>query len=334
MERPEPRVALIELQARDSHGPRVVDVPAWPARIGRALDNDIVLDDPHVAAYHAVLATDTDGRVVLTPLPTRNGVWLGGRRIEAAVPLPAAGAQLLLGTTRLRLRLPGEAVAPERALPRTAGIGGTTGALAAGALTLAVLLAELWIRLDPGADYSAWLPVVVGVPAAVAGWCGVWALLSKVFQHRFDFMAHLRILLPWLFALTLADAVVPQIAAALAWPTLWMLNAPLQALLGTLLVREHLAHMLPSHQRAVGVTMAAVLLAAGALTLARNERSSDSFSSEPYMSTLPMPALRLAGTVPAARLVQDMAPLAASLSERARKAADDDAAGDAAGDDD
>jgi hypothetical protein len=195
-------------------------------------------------------------------------------------------------------------------------------------LTLAVMLAGLWIRLDPGADYSAWLPVVVGVPAAVAGWCGVWALLSKVFQHRFDFIAHLRILLPWLFAMTLADALVPQIAAALAWPTLWMLNAPLQALLGTLLVRAHLAHMLPLHQRAVSVTMAAVLAAAGALTLSRNERSSDSFSSEPYMSTLPMPALRLAGAVPAARLVQDMAPLAADLSERARKAAEDDTASD------
>jgi hypothetical protein len=42
------------------------------------------------------------------------------------------------------------------------------------------------------------------------------------------------------------------------------------------------------------------------------------------MSTLPLPALRLAATVPAAVLVQDMAPLAARLAERARKAREED----------
>ena len=43
----------------------------------------------------------------------------------------------------------------------------------------------------------------------------------------------------------------------------------------------------------------------------------------PYMSTLPLPALRLTGTVAPERLVQDLAPLAKRVTERAQKARDE-----------
>ena len=42
------------------------------------------------------------------------------------------------------------------------------------------------------------------------------------------------------------------------------------------------------------------------------------------MSTLPLPALRLAGTVPTATLMQDMTPLAARLAQRVKKTKQDD----------
>ena len=38
---------------------RLTDVPVT---IGRALDNALVLDDPHVDAHHARLVRDADGR--------------------------------------------------------------------------------------------------------------------------------------------------------------------------------------------------------------------------------------------------------------------------------
>jgi hypothetical protein len=43
------------------------------------------------------------------------------------------------------------------------------------------------------------------------------------------------------------------------------------------------------------------------------------------MSTLPLPALRLSGTVPPKALVDSMAPLREQLAQRVRKAKDDDA---------
>ena len=67
------------------------------------------------------------------------------------------------------------------------------------------------------------------------------------------------------------------------------------------------------------------LLAGGALSLANTWRAMQSLSPTPYMSTLPMPALRLTGTVPSATLVQDLEPVARQLAERVKKVRQDDA---------
>lgn len=325
MDQRQERLALIELHERDGRSARYVDVHAWPLRLGRALDNDVVIDDPHVAAHHALLEPDGQGGVQLRVLDTVNGVSVRGQRVAAGrqLSLPAAGAQLQLGGTRLRLRLPAEQLAPEQAL-RDLGRAQRLLPWAAGAALLALEAAEQWLSLDPGADYSAWLPLLAGVPGVLAAWCGIWALLSKLFQHRFDFIGHLRIALPRLLVMVAADALLPQIAAALDLPWLWQLTVPLQALLLALLVRAHLRHTLPGHDRMVTAAVASLALTAGALSLALTYRANDRYTAAPYMSTLPLPALRLAGTVPPSTLVDAMAPLAARLAQRVKKARADD----------
>jgi hypothetical protein len=322
MDRPEERLALIECLERDGRLGRAIDVHGWPLTLGRALSNRVVLDDPCVAPAHARVEPDAQGSLVLTVLDTANGVSVDGRHFAAGgrCALPAAGATLQLGQTRLRLRLPGEVLAAEKLLPPAAASPWLW------ALPLFVLaLAELALALDPGADLVAWLPVLVGLPVAVAGWCGVWALLSKVFQHRFDFGGHLRIALPWMLAIQLADSLLPQVAAALAWPALWKLAPPLQVLLAAGWVRAHLVQVLPAMRRTVTTAVAAVTLAGGAIALNVVHRATDSFSRAPYMSTLPLPATRLAGSVPPARLVEDMATLAAPLARRVQEARDEEA---------
>jgi FHA domain len=303
-----------------------VDVWRWPLTLGRALDNDVVIDDPHLAAQHASLTPGEDGVLRLHPLPSRNGVQLAGRTLSAPTPLPEGGALLQLGATRLRLRLPGEALAPEVPVP-----GRLRGAppLLTGAAVFALLLGAHGLTLDPGADLTAWLPALVGLPALLAAWCGLWALMSKLFQHRFDFGGHLRIALPWLLALALADALWPLFTAALAAPRLWMLGPTLEAVLLALLVHAHLRHLLPLHRRTVAGTVATLAVAGLALSATLTWRNTDSLVATPYMSTLPPPALRLAGTAPSAALVQDMAPLAGRLAARVQQArADDEDEGD------
>lgn len=334
MDQPEPglparpdRLALIEVQGRDGRIGRVVDVHQLPMSLGRALDNDVVIDDPHVAAHHALLLPGDDGALRLRPLPTLNGVRIDGRRADAETVLPTGGAELQIGGTRLRLRLAGEVLAPELPLA-PGGADGLGMPLLLGAAVLLLVLTEHWIALDPGSDYNQWLPTALGLPLALAAWCGLWALMSKLFQNRFDFGGHLRIVLPWLLGMTIAEIVLPQAGAALALPTLWRLSAPVQALLAVLILRAHLQHVLPVHRRTVDISVATLALAGGALSLAGTWRATQSLSPAPYMSTLPMPALRLTGTVPSATLVQEMEPVTKALAERVKKQRQDDAADD------
>lgn len=323
------RLALIECFERDGRPGRTVDVQGWPLTLGRSLDCDVVIDDPHVAAEHARIEADAPGRLRLIVGDTVNGLVVDGRRhgAGASLPLPAGGATLQLGQTRLRLRLPDERLAAEKPLPPTAA---SPWWLALALFALA--LGEQALALDPGADVSAWLPVLVGLPVALAGWCGLWALLSKVFQHRFDFGGHLRIALPWMLALQLVDALLPLGAASLGWPWLWQLGPPLQVVLAALWLRAHLVHVLPGHRRAAGLAVAALTLAGGAISLEVIHRSTDGFSRSPYMSTLPLPGLRLGSTVAPSVLVDDMAALERPLARRAQKAREEDEEDGSAGD--
>ena len=119
MDRPEDRLALIECFEREGRPARVLDVWHWPLTLGRAMDNHIVLDDPFVAAHHARIEALPEGGLRLQVLHTTNGVRVDGQRLAsgASLDLPAQGATLQIGASQLRLRLPGERLAPEKPLP-------------------------------------------------------------------------------------------------------------------------------------------------------------------------------------------------------------------------
>ncbi len=325
MDRPEDRLALIELIERDGRVGRTVDVTQWPLSLGRALSNSVVLDDPHVAAEHARLEADADGRVILTVGTCENAVLLDGQRLAAGEQrmLAPGGALLQLGATRLRLRLRGEVLAPERRLIFTELKPLTLAAQ--GLALMALMLGRQWVALDPGADLTAWLPLVFGLPLALVGWCGVWALVSKLFQHRFDFFGHLRLVLPWLLATEASEVLVPQLGAMFGWAWLWQLTPAIGVLLLALLLRAQLAHVLPQHGRIVTATVALLTLGYGIVNLANIHRSTDRYTRAPYMSTLPLPALRLGGAATPQALVGAMAPMREQLAERVRQARDEDA---------
>lgn len=321
------RLALIDLVDRDGHVAQTFSVRRWPVTLGRALSNHLVLDDPHVAAHHATLNVLDNGQVALTVGDSINGVTHAGQLHGAGeeVVLPVGAASLQVGNLKLRLRLAGETLAAEQPLP-THQATSASGPWAAGLGFMLVALFNHWVSLDPGAEASAWTPLVVGIPVALAGWSGLWALASKLFQHRFDFMGHLRIVLPWLLGIELMDLVLNLVASSLGWAWLWRWVGPLQVLLGVLLLRAHLVHMLPLAQRAVGLSLAAMTLVGAGIHLTTVQRATDRFSRPAYMTDLPLPWLHLANTGSSSELIQELAPLAQGLALRAQKARQDEPA--------
>ena len=332
MDRPEDRVALIELLGRDGRVQHAVDVMHWPVTLGRSLANTVVLDDPHVAAHHATLLPDDQGRLCLHVGASVNGVQLalaGPRRRRQNVaagqqlPLPGPGAVLQLGGQRLRLRLPGDAIEAERTSAGPVRTGRSLAVVAV--LWLAVQALQRWIDLDPGADFTQWLPWVLGLPIGLALWCGFWALVSKVFRHGFDFVGHAAVALPILLAIEAIDNLLPAVAASAGWTLLWQAQTLLlPPLLVGWLLRAHLRHLLPQRVRAIDAMLVVLISAGLAVGVAVNLRQQGRVFADPYMRTLPIPPLQGVTPVATAQIEAAMLPLRERLANRVRQAAEDE----------
>ena len=325
--RPEDRIALIELIDRDGRVRRAVDVHAWPVRLGRAIDNTVVLDDPHVAAHHATLLVDDQGQLLVHAGDSVNGVSLGKRRLKAGDGAAlAADSALLLGMQRLRVRLAANldpALPPE--LPLAAPAIGLWALAALAASWLVWQVMQRWVQLDPGADLEKWLPWLLGLPTGLALWSGTWALGSKLFRHGFDFASHAAIALTVMLGYEVADVALPQLAAVLDVPLLSMLwhqcGAPLAV---AILLRAHLMQLLPLRPRTVNASVLTLLVASLAVTSAVNWRQQGRLLSEPYMATLPLPALRWGPVSDPKALDADLARLRQTLEQRVKQSADDE----------
>ena len=89
------RVAMRLIFTSGSREGQAIDIDGSQLTIGRVADNDVQVADAKVSGRHAVIERDTDGRVVLRDLGSRNGTYVDGERL--------AGPRVLTGGERLRL---------------------------------------------------------------------------------------------------------------------------------------------------------------------------------------------------------------------------------------
>jgi len=323
------RLAQVEVVDAAGHGVRLIDVQRWPLTIGRALDNDIVLPDPHVAAHHASVAPDGDGRLRVSVGDSRNGVRVEHGRTHAPLraheqaTLPPLG-RLHLGHSQLLLRLPQDPLPIE--VPLEQGLAATprwlVPALALGALVW--LLGARWIGSDADTKWNDYLTPLLGAVALLLLWCGVWGLASKLFTGRFRVLPHLRLALVFGLGLQVVDALSMLLAFSLDWPLLSRLRPAVGVALGALWLTLHLRQVLPHHARTAAgwVTACAALGLAVAMTASwyRNDR----LLEELYAPNLMPPAWRLARGAPVRQLVDELRTLEQPLRERAAKAQAED----------
>ena len=75
---------------------RAYDADATRIRIGRAPDNDLVIDDLLVSRYHAELRRRPDGRSQIADLGSHNGTYLDGRQLTGRAEV-TDGAMISIG---------------------------------------------------------------------------------------------------------------------------------------------------------------------------------------------------------------------------------------------
>jgi pSer/pThr/pTyr-binding forkhead associated (FHA) protein len=281
-----------------------------PLTLGRALANDIVIEDPYVDATHARLTPEGDDAVIVDDLGSVNGIVAKDGRLSGAV-IVRPGDVLRIGRTTLRFRDPNEILPP--ALLDQVLVASTEQASAAVAApssrrrfltetsaglvlffgALAACASNAWLGDFSRSGANEAMSVALGVAIALTVWAGLWSIASRAIVHRFRFTGHLAV----------ASAMV---LAALGWEVIeqWLQfffphsffdTVPAMIVMLAMiavLVAAHLSFastMSRRRQWRVGAIVAGVVLAItglGALT------KDDSFSDVPKFPAVvkPIPA--------------------------------------------
>jgi hypothetical protein len=276
---------------------------AMPIRIGRAYDNDVILDDPHIAPHHLTLTQDAAKLWVAEDQHSINGLF-----VDPAEGKPRRVKQVALsddriisiGHTLLRLRTEAYTVAPERALDgSTMHHGGHSRRIwwwliPAILVMVIITLMQSWLGETGERKPSRYLFDLLPEILLVSVWTGLWALATRLFTGTTRFTRHLLIAVIGVLALGSVDIISGTSAFALSSvkPTEW--NYVITWLIFAAIVYFHLREI--GHKRLplkAGIVTTLALLAIGVQWLSKSEQA-NRFGQPTYVQSLRPPAMRLA----------------------------------------
>jgi pSer/pThr/pTyr-binding forkhead associated (FHA) protein len=323
-------LALLEVLDRDGHVRHSVGVTQWPLRAGRALDNELVLDDPHVAAQHFHVEADDEGQPVLVVGDTVNGLQFNRQKLDsgARVPVGDAPATLAIGRTVLRLRLATHALPAEQRLATVAPLARRVGSMLLLVLAVAGLLAfDTYLVTEPSTLTRTLATSALTLMGMALAWCGFMSVLSKVFTRQAHFGWHLRVLLSAVVAWQLIEGISGALAFMFSWPWVSDFSFLLTYTVIGAALYHHMLAIEPAHPKRWRIVGTAAAVAGIGLSLWFNHQNTDRLGRELYMTHLLPPAFRLATPVPIDGFVKGLGSLQKTLDEKAKQEdpGDDDA---------
>jgi hypothetical protein len=261
------------------------------ASIGRAYDNDVVIDDPFVAPHHVRIGRDETGKLVAEDLGSVNGLHVVDSNQRLARVALDGELVLRIGRTLLRVRMPGFAVAPERTAGPVVRVWPVIAALSVVVIVLSAL--TLWLNETHETQPSRYLLPLLGVVIVVLVWTTGWTVLSRIFTGAAHFDLHLLIALGGLLAFFLFDELADYGSFAFssrgladyAYVGNWILFAALCFV--------HLRAMGPRRAPLkAGAVVAIAVVAVAAQTVSRSDESS-LIGQQSYLQGLKPPVFRL-----------------------------------------
>lgn len=322
-----PRTGAVVTRAR---------VDALPFTLGRALDNALVLDDPHVDARHARLTVEegTDGTLLIEDLGSVNGVQAGEVR-DARVIRVRSGAEVTLGRTRLRFRDESEPVPAALPLHVAAATEGPLRwhqradvRLVFSFAVFALIGFQAWLTSTDRTGANLAVGAVVGLATLSAMWAGVWAVVARVLIHRPRFVAHFSIAAAAMFVSGTLGLLVNWVLFLMpAVESLAVLTTVLNLGVLVAVVAAHLANatVMPTAKRwrAGAAVAGVVVLLGGAFALADD----GAFTDVPVFSAVIKPLrVEVVPTVDVEALRDVQAALRDAVDAEAAEKADADAA--------
>lgn len=261
-----------------------------PIRVGRAYDNDFILDDEYAAAHHALIEEGPDGGLLMRDLGTRNGLNHGRKRVQELVL--TGDTVVRMGHTSLRVRaadFPVPAELPDRTMHGWEGLlPGSVGVLLAG---LVALLVTWLFDAQPFELLNYVLAPSAGIGAALL-WSSLWAFMNRLFGRYTRLGRHL-----FIFGCGLAALVGFRLLAAViayAYSLEWLTRYGSHVAVATIacIIYFHLATIKPPLRRRLRAICAVGAVLASSLVLIMNQQRHGRVADELYMAVLLPPELR------------------------------------------
>lgn len=304
-------LGVLEVLERDGQARQTHVIADWPLHIGRAVDNDVVLHDSHVARHHLRIVPGENG-LELHVGQTLNGARTAKRHLRGGMwqSLPETGepVELSIGRTRLRLRLPGHNLPPELPLAMSTASGLRRAApLGLGLIALLSALSfDTWLDNDPDTFLRALGSMLVASVVAAAVWCGLWALLSKTFTRVTQFGWHLKVFVLASLAWMAVEAGTDLLSFSFSWHRLSDFAFIALYAVAAVGLYLHLLAVEPARPRLMRGVAGVAFVTAVALQLWSNQQRNDRYGTDLYMSHLFPPSLRVAKPAPLDDFVQAM----------------------------
>ncbi len=327
------RVIIVEVRDRRQHLLSRQRVERFPVRIGRAYDNDVILDDRHVDAHHAVLSLDDDGVVAIEDLGSINGLRDGARSAISPRIRLVSGGSVRLGETVLRVLDAAHSVA--RAVPlahesriaRLVRAPGAAWIAIGGSLLLSMLMASF--RLYDGESAVAAVSAAFLVLALLSVWAGIWAIVGRAQGGRAGFLTHLAIASLATAAGTLWTAATGYLE--FLWPDLPGRSILESVGTGAIFIAALSAHLslvstLP-HRRRLLTAGAVTLGLVGLVAVGELSDSSDFDNGLHYSDELRPVGASIAHTVTLEEFLRDAGRMQPELDSLARENDDSTASG-------
>lgn len=283
-----------------------------PIRIGRGYQNDLILDDPYVAAQHASVDLGEDGVLHVRDLGSQNGILFEGKRQSQITPNDHV---LRLGHTNLRIRSAAFNVNKELADNNAYDWEGKSSTLLS---ILAIALSSLisvWLDNTEKFSTVSYLLTTALVFAIVVTWCGGWAFANRVISGQSRFTRHLLIAACAIVVLDVWGLLntVFSYAFALEFLTLYSSHISLAICAG--MVFFHLITISNQHRKTMLNICVILTLVGSGLILMVNYQRSGKFADELYMAQILPPALHLSADQSVDAFLHDAQSLKSALDK-------------------
>jgi pSer/pThr/pTyr-binding forkhead associated (FHA) protein len=266
-------------------------VSALPIQIGRAYDNDFILDDVHTAAHHAIVEETDDGKLNLRDLGSKNGlVHLGKRKTQVIVD---GHSVVRLGQTSLRIRTADFAVEDEAFDTNNYNWEGLPPALTGILLICLMAFSSIWVGDTDKFAPVRYLMAMAGILSVGLIWSGAWTFANRLFSGHARFGRHVFIAACGMVVLEIAGHISGIVAFALSWETLSRYSSHISIALGATMVYFHLTTIKPRAARRAMMTAMSLSILGSCFMLMTNYQRSGKLMDELFMREMYSPSMRV-----------------------------------------